>query len=400
MFRTILKCYVTLMKLPPKKVLISIAIGISIFLIVLVTILMFRRRSSFQWPPGSSPTIPENTLSTNLTAAQTAYNLAIYNAGGDATAIATAEKIRSSAVKTAVTTFVASECPDAAATGASTTNAAQWATYQNDLRAIQNAYVGLLNNPGGDLVIAARKADIGGATRKYIANVCSKFYMTSSSDPTTYYKNWAVGSTTNGFDSRRLLTSSGGNSVTWGSSNLNAWYNCSANVFTVDGTRTIVYGAAASLGGEIIIPIVENLANKGLATNQIVQYSYNVPVTDAAPTSYITSNVISTIVTGVNTSSITIKRPIADAFYIPDGTLVAVSARGETLSGGASSDWRKYDTISKLMFWKMAREYGPGSVQTNAISASTGPVRTSASNALFSISNAGTVLAPNVNVTI
>lgn len=377
------------MKVPSKKVLIGIAIGISILLVVLA-ILLFRRRSKFQWPPGSSPTQHETSLQTTLQGIQDTYNSAIVTAGNEPTAIATAENARAAAVKTAVQTFIGNSCPDVNAVSRPTStlaNGTAWDNYMTDLRTIQSAYVGILATPAptgyttntNDMVIAARKADIGGATRKYIATVCQNFYKpTSGTDPTTTYAGWNAATGTNaanggyGFEVRKLLTTAGA-SATYGASNLSAWAEYAANVYTVDSRvgASLVYTAPAQPTSTITIPIVESLANKGLATGHIVQFTYYVPSTTTGqpPTGYIVARAITGLNASGSTSTITVLTPTTSsapsAFYIPAGTLVAVGMKNPTVDTAAAK-WKGYDSTTKEMYWKKAREYGPGSVYTAA----------------------------------
>jgi hypothetical protein len=51
------------------------------------------------------------------------------------------------------------------------------------------------------MIIAARKADMTGATRKYLASACPNFYVSGDglTNPTDTYKAWAIDNATNGF---------------------------------------------------------------------------------------------------------------------------------------------------------------------------------------------------------
>lgn len=85
---------------------------------------------------------------------------------------------------------------------------------QNDVQTVTNAYTDFVNRAGQtvsgttfpniDVVSAARRADLKGATRKYLSNLCAGFYnsntLTSSgtyqpNDPSSIFRGWNTNGT-------------------------------------------------------------------------------------------------------------------------------------------------------------------------------------------------------------
>lgn len=98
-------------------------------------------------------------------------------------------------------TYVTSMCPWTSATptaaSASAAIVTAKATFDTDVAAIARAYNGLKNGASTDLTLAinaARKADITGATRKYLTTVCPEYYVpaTGGTAPAEY-ATWVQG---------------------------------------------------------------------------------------------------------------------------------------------------------------------------------------------------------------
>ena len=356
----------TVMKTPSRRTLFGIAIAVAVLVTILLVVL-FRRRSKYEWLVTTTPTTEDTTLSNTLLGIQNTYNEEIIAAGTDTARIIEAEKRRSEAVRSAVSTYVGAKCPDATATtraNVTAANQSKWDNYQTDLNNIQQAYVGLLATPSAtgytnnaEHVIAARKADITGATRKYIASVCSEFYKPSggATDPTSSYIQWNYASTgipTNnrGFAKDRLVTNTGGSVSVTGATNLFGWSGYAANVYNIRDTTLYAAGTA---GTAITIPIAEDLTNTGMVTGTEIQYTYYTIANGAtSPTTTTATGTLTAVAVGVNTSSVTLARPIAGAFYVVKDTQVAAAMRTGTnwkLSADGEPNWKK------------ARDAGPGS---------------------------------------
>lgn len=120
----------------------------------------------------------------------------------------------------AVSTYMSSKCPYTDPTQTPTDAAGQTAytQYTTDLATINNAYLSVVQNPGGatsDYIKAARKADITIATRKYISTVCPGFYapQTGTDPGTEEYQRYTIASgSTSGFDPSNVT---GANVTTW-----------------------------------------------------------------------------------------------------------------------------------------------------------------------------------------
>jgi hypothetical protein len=82
--------------------------------------------------------------------------------------------------------------------GATASDVAAYTQFTNDQNAIQTAYVDLFTNssettsPTIEMVDAAFKADLTGATRRYLSTVCSNYFQTATTNPSTTYSAWTV----------------------------------------------------------------------------------------------------------------------------------------------------------------------------------------------------------------
>jgi hypothetical protein len=160
------------------KTLRKILIGVALVAVIILIVNGLFRRSKYVFPTKDTGVI-ETDLNSQLQTCQTAYSTAI-SAG---TAAATAQATLKTCVSGHVTTYIQSKCtytngiqPDATTATPATT--AAWAAYQANIKVIRDAYIPLVDAAATDtacpltLVQAARKADLTGATRKYLTTVC------------------------------------------------------------------------------------------------------------------------------------------------------------------------------------------------------------------------------------
>jgi hypothetical protein len=335
-------------------------IGVVIVIALALIIRRYRSKSKFEWPV-ASPQADDTQLAADLQTYQDTYNLSMISvnamtAGPDkTTAMMTAETTLSNAINDRVGRYVSSKCP-AVSTGtapASTGNAtvdqantAAWNTYQSDLSKIQQAYYAIMgtttatSTPSSEQVIASRKADISGATRKYIATICPSFYKTTTTDPTNTYKTWVY--TASGTAPAVGLL---GSDIT--SANITTWAGYAAK--TKSSTSSVTVSPGAADVGPIAV-----LDTTGLAVGDSVQYTYQVVdkstglVTTASPV----MGTIKKLDGGITITPVTAVP--ATGYIIPSGTVIAKAMIT------ASPTWSKLDATG-VPNWKKARDYGPGS---------------------------------------
>jgi hypothetical protein len=263
----------------------------------------------------------------------------------------TAEQTLANAINTRVNTYVTSKCGAASGTAPPSTDAAAttaWNTYQANLGKIQGAYLVINNNasaatnPTSEQVIAARKADISGATRKYLATRCPNFYKTESTDPTATYTAWTLveaGTTApaNGFFKPNVTTG-----------NISSWAGYAARTKSTSASFTVQpgTGVAGSIG-PLAVPDIT-----GFQANDPVQFTYQTVNKDTGVTT--TSGPITGTITAVTPTSMTISAVIpVSGFIVPSGTVIAKALV-------PNSNWNKIDA-NNVPNWKKARDYGPGS---------------------------------------
>jgi hypothetical protein len=342
------------------KMLTLAVIGLVAVIVLALVINRYMSRSKFQWPAASPQDNNDTSLQTDLQSYQDAYNIAMINfkampEGADkTTAMMNAEQTLATSINTRVNAYVTSKCGAASGTAPPSTDAAAttaWNTYQANLGKIQGAYLVINNNasaatnPTSEQVIAARKADISGATRKYLATRCPNFYKTESTDPTATYTAWTLvesGASApaagNGFFKPNVTT---GNIATW------AGYaartkSTSANLTVQPGT-----GVVASIGS-VTVP-----DTTGFNVSDPVQFTYQTVNKDTGVTT--TSGPITGTITAVTPTTMTINAAIpASGFIVPSGTVIAKALIS------TSTTWNKVDG-SNVPNWKKARDYGPGS---------------------------------------
>ena len=189
-------------------------LGIAVIIIALVLlVLWYRRRNQSKYTynqikTGGSP--PESTTYSNIISCQTQYNLSNVTAT-DATRPALLNTFNQ-CVRSNVGFYVDTKCAwvtsdtngnviaptTVGVNGATASDVAAYTQFTNDQNAIQTAYVNLFTissettSPTIDIVDAAFKADLTGATRRYLSTVCSNYFQTATTNPSTTYSAWTV----------------------------------------------------------------------------------------------------------------------------------------------------------------------------------------------------------------
>lgn len=158
------------------KTLRKILIGVALVAVIILIVNGLFRRSKYVFPTKDTGVI-ETDLNGQLQTCQTTYSTSI-SAG---TPAATAQATLKTCVSGYVTTYIQSKCTYTSGTRPPATDAVgttAWTAYQANITTIRDAYVPLVDAAATDtacpltLVQAARKADLTGATRKYLTTVC------------------------------------------------------------------------------------------------------------------------------------------------------------------------------------------------------------------------------------
>jgi hypothetical protein len=343
-----------------KKMLTFAIIGLVTVIVLALIINRYRSRSKFEWPV-PNPGTDDTQLANDLQGYQDTFNLAIIGvnampAGQAKTdAMMAAETALSTAINNRVAIYVSSKCPAVStgsaptATGDATTddaNTAAWNEYQVNLGKVQQAYYPVIgpatgtSTPSSEQVLAARKADISGATRKYIATICPDFYKTTTADPTNDYKVWnyvdAGAAPAIGLMKTEVT---GPNTTTW------AGY--------VAKTKSTTSTVTVSPGATVVGPVAA-ADTTGFAVGDKVQFTYQVVIKDTGVTTT-SAPVMGTIASLTSGITITPDTAVPDTGYIiPSGTVIAKAMIP------SSTTWNKLDA-SGVPNWKKARDYGPGS---------------------------------------
>jgi len=341
---------------------IKIGVGVVAVIILVLIVFVFNRwsarRSNFQWPVTSAyaagataaETTADTTFNNALNSAQDIYNQTLISLGSAPTEaqLSTAESVRAASIKSASSAYVTARCQASDGIQPSPTSPyyAFYNSYKNNISSIQQGYVPAqrqITTAEIAYINASRKADISGATRKYIASACPNFYNTDSGNPTTTYSAWAVGEgVTNGFKpSQASLV------------NIQNWADYAATVYTVSGYFKT--GTIAANGTTAAITLTSVV---GLANNDPVQIAYKTPTTVVAgvESSPVDGLVIGTIGAVVgNTITVTLPAGVNGGFVLADGALIA-----KPLKTG-STKWKLAGTTTTPN-WKTARDFGAGSV--------------------------------------
>jgi hypothetical protein len=344
-----------------KRTLTFALIGVVIVIALALIIRRYRSKSKFEWPV-ASPQKDDDDLTVDLQSYQDIYNLSMITVnampdGPDKTkAMMDAETTLSNAINDRVGRYVSKKCP-AVSTGAApaltgdavvdAANTAAWNAYSNDLSKVQQAYYAIMgtttatSTPSSEQVIASRKADISGATRKYIATICPSFYKTTAENPTDTYKKWNYVETGTPTDTIGLSKAD----IT--SANITTWAGYAAK--TKSSTSSVTVSPGAADVGPIAV-----LDTTGLAVGDSVQYTYQVVdkstglVTTASPV----MGTIKKLDGGITITPVTAVP--ATGYIIPSGTVIAKAMIT------ASTTWSKLDATG-VPNWKKARDYGAGS---------------------------------------
>jgi hypothetical protein len=193
---------------------------------------------------------------------------------------------------------------------------------------------------------AARKADLSGATRKYIASVCPAFYRPSSgTDLTATYAAWSTGeAVTNGFKPSAVGTTAA----------ITAWADYAATTYSVTEYFKSAVPSGTSLAGIKLSTVV------GIAVGDAVQMIYQAPVTvtngvESVPTYGNATGTIASIDAANNTITVTLAAAVAGGIVLTSGTLIAKPLVS------ASTKW-KMTGGTTTPNWKLARDAGPGTV--------------------------------------
>ena len=161
------------------KTLRKILIGVAFVAVIILIVNGLFRRSNYVFPTTGTAQ-EDTTLNTQLQACQTTYSQAILAGTNETTAQAALKTCVSGKVSTYIQTkcsYTNGEQPAAS----DTAGRAAWTVYQANIRTIRDAYtneiIAASVTPPDTayplaLVQAARKADLTGATRQYLATAC------------------------------------------------------------------------------------------------------------------------------------------------------------------------------------------------------------------------------------
>lgn len=344
-----------------KRTLTFALIGLVVVVILALIINRYRSKSKFEWPV-ATPKADDTQLAADLQTYQDTYNLsmiavnAMPDGAAKTAAMMAAETTLTNAINTRVASYVSNKCP-AVSTGSAPTptgdatvdaaNTAAWNAYQSDLAKVQQAYYTVIGTatatttPSSEQVLAARKADISGATRRYIASICPTFYKTTSADPTSSYTTWTY--TASGTAPAIGLL---GSDVT--NANVTTWAGYAAK------TKSTTSSVTVSPGATTVGPI-SFADTTGFANGDTVQYTYQ--VVDKATGLTTTASPVMGTITGLTATSFSITPSTtvpSTGYIVPSGTVIAKAMIAN------STTWNKLDT-SNVPNWKKARDYGPGS---------------------------------------
>jgi hypothetical protein len=342
------------------KMLTFALIGLVVVIVLVLIIKRYRSRSKFEWPV-PNPAADDNLLASDLQGYQDTYNLAMIGVNAmpegtaKTTAMMTAETTLSTAINNRVGRYVTDKCPEVSS-GTVPTDAAKvpfWNAYQSDLAKIQQAYYTVVgaatptSTPPSEQVLAARKADISGATRKYIATVCPNFYKTTSTDPTADYKKWNYVETGTPTETIGLSKAD----VT--AANVTTWAGYAAKTKSTTSSLTVSPGAGT---GSIDLAPLAVADTTGFVVGDSVQFTYQVVNKDTGATT--TSAPVMGTIKSFSAAPIgivlTVTSVPATGYIVPSGTVIAKAMVP------ASTTWSRLDAAG-VPNWKKARDYGPGS---------------------------------------
>lgn len=185
------------------KTLRKILIGVAIVAVIILIVNGLFRRSNYVFPTTGTAQ-EDTTLNTQLQDCQATYSQAILAGTNEATAKAALKTCASGKVST----YIQAKCPytngiqpgvtDGGPSTAATT--AAWTAYQANIRAIRDAYIPRVTEADAtfplELIQAARKADLTGATRQYLATVCPSTTGPGFYTPADYETTVTIDATT------------------------------------------------------------------------------------------------------------------------------------------------------------------------------------------------------------
>ena len=319
-----------------------------VLVVVIFAVIKWRSRSKFEWPVTGTLDNADTAYSSSLGACQDTYNQAMIAAGSDATAQLTAERTRSSCISTASSTYVQAKCTVSDGTVPATGTPARTAydRFIQDQGGIQSAYVPAQRTTAvGDIsyLNASRKADISGATRRYIATACPTFYKPSSgADPTLAYQGWTIGeNSTNGLKASQVTTA-----------NITTWADYAGVTYTVNDYFKSAIPSTTTIGPITLVSTI------GLAVGNPVQFIYQTPTSvtagvESTPVTAVGNGTIASI-TG-NQITITLAAAISTGVVLPIKSTLAKALKS------ASTKWNLTGGTTTPN-WKLARDAGAGTV--------------------------------------
>jgi len=189
--------------------------GVIAIAVIAVLIFIYRRyknKSEYIIPPTATSDTDSNRqtrYSSNLVSCETTYINAVNNTT-DGLATTAITNALNDCISSNVTSYYNARCPylvpDAngkylALSGGAGAPVNTYNAYKADIDAINAVYTPLISAAGQtystNVIMAARKADFTGATRKYFATLCPDLYSNSSSTSTqTLYTGWSNAATT------------------------------------------------------------------------------------------------------------------------------------------------------------------------------------------------------------
>lgn len=254
---------------PKFKKWVYVGAAIVIVIILLIVIRWRRSLSKYTYADITAGTgLQETTTYSNIISCQVAYNTANITATDQTRPgfmLTFTDCVRSN-----VNSYVENKCPWINRNPINTDGSA-WTAYQtftNDTNSVKTAYADLVTratesatfSPSLTIVNAALKADLTGATRRYLATVCTDYFKPGGNvtDPTSTYSAWRVvtGATTpNAYSFYAGATGSitAAQVNTWATKAATYTVNSTTNDFTV-GTPYVASGSIYNQDSTITDP--------------------------------------------------------------------------------------------------------------------------------------------------
>ena len=205
-----------------KKRIIQGVIAIAVIAVLIFIYRKYKNKSQYAIPPtatSDTDTTRQQTYSNDLVKCETTYINAVN--GNDGLVTTAITNALNDCISSNVTSYYNARCsylvPDAngkylALSGGAGAPAATYNAYKADIDAINAKYTPLISAAGQtystNIIMAARKADFTGATRKYFATLCSDLYTTTTDTTSqTLYTGWtssATSTTAYGWDANKV----------------------------------------------------------------------------------------------------------------------------------------------------------------------------------------------------